>query len=156
MKALDAFIRTGRTAYPEAKIATKTFEAELHSRLKAVVAARKKWGPFDMGRTTPGSNVYENNDTFVCLTVSGRIGKEAAALDVGFWWNVPGAPFDAIVYASFLREPERLLGFKYDGSNPSVKAFDYEGRTILAAPMPDDMDPTAALNAELDILVREM
>jgi hypothetical protein len=37
-----------------------------------------------------------------------------------------------------------------------VKSFKWRNRTILAAAMPEDMNPTALLNAELDILVRAM
>jgi hypothetical protein len=113
MKGLDAFLREGRGAYPEAKLATKTFEAELQSRLRTVVSGRTKWGPFDLGRSMPGSGMVEH-DAYVCLTVSGRVGKEPVSLDIGYWWNLPGAPFDAIVYASFYEKPERLLAFRYD------------------------------------------
>ncbi|BDG08594.1 hypothetical protein AMPC_17070 [Anaeromyxobacter paludicola] len=82
-----------------------------------------------------------------------KLGRDAAIIDVGYWWNGPGAPYPALIYSAFHKEPEQLLAFQYDNSEPSVRSFSCFDKTFLTSPMPSDLEPGSMLSVQVGKLM---
>lgn len=149
----NEFILRGYELYPEAALAVTTFQRELLERARGLVNARKEWGRFKSTRSTDVVYGDRREGWRVSYSHNGTWSGKGASFEVGYWWEPPvEGERGPIVFVALWGGPAADFPDNIEG----ISSFEYEGRMVLASPMPRDLDGRRLWNRQIDAALKAL
>ena len=155
---VKSFLQEGVELYSEARTTLAAFDGEIEKLLWAAVQGRQQWSPLKNQRIQKPKSDGGRGDIgwWVATLIRGTSPRgEEVDIECGLWWSAPGMR-KPMIFASFYKEPKRVLQFQWPKGKQGIESFTLWDKTYLYLPVPKPVEIEGPLNSLLDALLTQL